>query len=147
MTESEFYMWRTLFAFTYVDNNLSLEEQDILHAFLSKVSFTKTQRDTLKDDLLHPKDVVSLYRKITRKEDKERLCVLARAIVWCEGDMDAQERKILKKLSCLSEPEEEEILHSTRNHPHIHDYYQHYAKAGMMGLAGLPQQHSVQMRA
>lgn len=132
--ESEFAMWRAVFAFAYVDNVLSLEEQDLLQTFLKKVPFSRDQLDTLKKDLAEPKDVVKLYKKISRDQDKERFCVLARAIVWCEGDMHEQERAILKKVSCFEEEEEEELLHSTRDHPHLHDYYQQYAKAGMMGL-------------
>jgi hypothetical protein len=142
--ESEFYMWRAVFAFTYADNMLSLEEQELLNAYLARVPFSKDQRDILKEDLRDPKDVVGLYKKITRKQDKERFCVLARAIVWCEGNMQEQEKAILKKVSCFGEKEEEEILHSTRNHPHINDYYQQYARAGMTGLFKVP--HSVEMR-
>ncbi len=145
ISESEFYMWRAVFAFTYVDNVLSLEEQELLQAYLKKVPFSKDQLATLKKDLQEPKDVVGLYRKITRQQDKERFCVLARAIVWCEGDMQEQERAILKKVSCFDEEEEEEILHATRDHPRLHDYYQQYAKAGMMGLFDVP--HRVELRA
>lgn len=144
ISESEFNMWRAVFAFTYVDNVLSLEEQGLLNSYLAKVPFTLAQRDILKDDLKDPKDVVMLYRRITGKEDKERFCVLARAIVWCEGDITAQEKAILKKVSCFDEEEEEEILHSTRNHPRIHDYYQDYARAGMVGLMKFP--HQVELR-
>lgn len=137
--ESEFNMWRAVFAFTYVDNMLSLEEQELLHSYLRKVPFSTAQRATLREDLQDPKNVVELYRKITRLEDKERFCVFARAIVWCEGDMSAQEKAILKKVSCFDEDEEEEILESTRDHPYLKTYYQQYAKAGMMGLFKNPQ--------
>jgi hypothetical protein len=144
--ESEFNMWRAVFAFTYVDNVLSLEEQELLHVYLKKVPFSKDQLAILKEDLLHPKDVVSMYKKITRKEDKERFCVLARAIVWCEGDMSGQEKAILKKVSCFEDDEEEmEILESTRDHPYLKTYYQQYAKAGMMGILDMP--HKVELRA
>lgn len=143
--QSEFAMWRAVFAFTYVDNVLSLEDQDLLHAFLKKVPFSKEQLAILKKDLAEPKDVVALYQKITRQQDKERFCVLARSIVWCEGDMHEQERAILKKVSCFEDDEEEELLHSTRGHPHLRDYYQQYAKAGMMGLLKVPP--SLQMSA
>lgn len=137
-------MWRAVFAFTFVDNTLSLEEQELLQSYLKKVPFSHSQLETLKNDMRNPsKDVVGFYRKITNKADKERFCVLARAIVWCEGDMDAQERAILKKVSCLSEPEEEEIFHSTRDHPHINTYYREYAKAGMVGLFKTP--HSLEI--
>lgn len=144
ISESEFYMWRAVFAFTFVDNSLSLEEQELLQSYLQKVPFSKDQLETLKNDMRNPgKDVVGFYRKITSPEDKKRFCVLARAIVWCEGDMAAQERAILKKVSCLSEPEEEEIFHSTRNHPRISTYYQDYAKSGMVGLFKTP--HSLEI--
>lgn len=126
-------MWRAVFAFTFVDNVLSLEEQQLLQSYLSQVPFTVDQLATLRQDLLHPQDVETLYKQISDSEDKKRFCVLCRAIVWCEGDMNAQERKILQKVSCLkSDPDE--ILVSTRNHPHINDYYQSYAKTGMVGL-------------
>ena len=144
ISDSEFSMWRAVFAFTFVDNTLSIEEQELLQSYLQKVPFSGEQLERLKEDMRNPdKDVVSLYRKITNPEDKKRFCVLARAIVWCEGDMAEQEKKILKKVSCLSEPEEEEIFHSTRNHPHIHTYYQEYAKAGMVGLFKTP--HSLEI--
>lgn len=133
--ESEFAMWRAVFAFTYVDNVLSLEEQELLQTYLKKVPFSADQLRILKKDLMEPKDVVGLYKKITRKEDKERFCVLARAIAWCEGNMLKQEMAILKKVSCFGEDGgDKELLRSTRGHPHLHDYYQQYAKAGMMGL-------------
>ena len=141
--ESEFNMWRAVFAFTFVDNLLSLEEQDLLQSYLRKVPFSQGQLEMLKEDMRNPKDVVGLYRKITNPEDKKRFCVLARAIVWCEGDMDEQEKRILKKVSCLSEPEEDEILRSTRDHPHIKTYYQEYARAGMVGLFKTP--HSLEI--
>ena len=145
ISQSELYMWRAVFAFTFVDNVLSLEEQELLQSYLTKVPFSEDQLETLKNDMRNPsKDVVGFYRKITKPEDKKRFCVLARAIVWCEGDIAEQEKAILKKVSCLSEPAEEEILHATRDNPHIKTYYQEYAKAGMMGLFKTP--HSLEVR-
>lgn len=138
ITESEFYMWRAVFAFAYVDNVLSLEEQELLQSYLAQVPFSSAQRIILKEDLRDPKNVVGLYKKITSPEDKKRFCVLARAIVWCEGDVTEQERAILKKVSCFGEKEEQEILHSTRDHPHIEAYYNQYAKSGTIGLFKTP---------
>ncbi len=143
ISESEFAMWRAVFAFTFVDNTLSLEEQDLLQSYLATVPFSNQQRIILKEDLRDPKDVVSLYRKITNPEDKKKFCVLARAVVWCEGDITKQEAAILKKVSCMGEKIEEEILHSTREHPHIGAYYEQYAKSGVVGLFKTP--HLVEM--
>ncbi len=134
ITESEFIMWRAVFAFAFVDNNLSLEEQELLKSYLYQVPFSTAQLVVLREDIQNPKDVVPLYRKITDHADKKRFCVSARAIVWCEGDMTGQEKEILKRVSCMYEKAEEGILHSTRNHGDVDHYYQQYAKSGVMGL-------------
>ena len=145
ISESEFFMWRAIFAFAYVDNMLSVEEQELLHSYLANVPFSNRQRIILKDDLRDPKDVSELYGHITRQEDKTRFCVLARALAWCEGDVTEQEKAILKKMSCMGVVEDQEILQKTRDHPHIEAYYQQYAKAGMMGLFQQP--HILEIRA
>lgn len=141
---SEFAMWRAVFAFAYVDNSLSLEEQEILNSYLAKAPFSIAQRMILKDDLQHPKDVTTFYKQITRPEDKTRFCVLARAIAWCEGNVSAQEKYILKKMSCFGEVVDEEILLKTRHHPHVETYYNQYAKSGMIGLFREP--HILEIR-
>lgn len=144
ITESEFFMWRAIFAFAYVDNTLSIEEQELLHSYLANVPFSNTQLIILKDDLRNPKDVSDLYKHITRPEDKTRFCVLARALAWCEGDVSEQEKAILRKMSCMGEVEEMGILRKTANHPHVEAYYHEYAKAGMMGLFTQP--HLLEIR-
>lgn len=48
--------------------------------------------------------------------------------------MAKQEEAILKRVTCLKDDRESEHLHASRHHPHIHDYYQQYAKSGGIGL-------------
>ncbi|MBU0859787.1 MAG: hypothetical protein KJ667_07600, partial [Alphaproteobacteria bacterium] len=99
---STFYMWRAVFAFALVDNMLSIEEQKLLKVYLDTVPFSDAQRAVLRADFKTPQNVESLYKKITNPADRERFCVLARALVWCEGDMDRQEEIILRRVSCLA---------------------------------------------
>lgn len=132
--DSEFYMWRAVFAFALVDNVLSLEEQTLLQAYLKVAPFSFQQIAVLKSDFERPQNIEAFYKKITRSQDKEKFCILARAIAWCEGDMQRQEQAILKKVSCLKDRADDDVLRRTRNNPHIETYYQEYAKAGMMGL-------------
>lgn len=127
-------MWRAVFAFSLVDNMLSMEEQRLLQTYLNAVPFSPAQLDILKQDFRTPQDVETLYKQITDPAHKERFCVLARALVWCEGHMERQEEAILKKVACLGQGDDLNILRGTRNHPHIEDYYQHYARAGVVGL-------------
>lgn len=132
--ESEFNMWRAVFAFSLVDNVLSVEEQKLLKSSTISIPFSAAQLAALKEDFKKPQDIELLYRKITAPKDKERFCVLARALVWCEGNMDAQEERILKKVFCLKNGADDDVLRRSRNNKHLHDYYKSYAKAGMAGL-------------
>ena len=136
--QSEFYMWRAVFAFSLVDHMLSLEEQKLLQSSAKTVPFSQTQIDILKNDFKKPQNVEDLYRKITNPKDKQRFCVLARALAWCEGNMDRQEETILKKLSCLAKGADDDVLSRTRGHPHVDAYYRQYTKAGMVGLFKTP---------
>lgn len=145
VSDSEFSMWRAIFAFALVDNILTIEEQALLQSYESKVPFSNAQRDILKQDFTKPQDVVGLYRQISEAEDKKRFCVLARALTWCDGDMDRQEAGILKKASCFGVSPDSEILASTRDDPHIQNYYQQYAKAGVSGLFKVPPSVAIQV--
>ena len=120
---SEFAMWRAVFAFALVDNVLSLEEQEVLQGYLRNVPFSRAQRIILQNDFKKPQNVVMLYKRITDTYHRRQFCALARAIVWCEGNMDRQEEEILRRVSCFKEKAEAEILHSSRLHPDLENYY------------------------
>ena len=127
-------MWRAVFAFSLVDNMLSIEEQRLLQSYLNAIPFSPAQIDILKNDFREPQDVEALYRLIDNPEHRERFCILVRALVWCEGNMEKQEERILRNVSCLGQGADADVLRRTRNHPHLDDYYQHYARAGVVGL-------------
>ncbi len=132
ITASEFYMWRAVFSFAFVDNTLSIEEQELLQSHMNKVPFSTSQLEILKEDFKNPPNVVEMYNRITNQDHRQHFCVLARALVWCEGDMDAQEEKILKRVSCLKGNDGMETLRKSREH--AGDFYKHYAKAGVVAL-------------
>lgn len=138
-------MWRAVFAFSLVDNILSIEEQQLLVAYLKAVPFSDIQLEILKEDFIHPQNVEYLYRQITEQRHKERFCILARALVWCEGDIIRQEEIILKRLSCLGHGVDKDILNLSRHHPHIRTYYQNYARAGLAGV--MKTRPAIQIRA
>ncbi len=134
ISDNEFTMWRAVFAFSLVDNILSIEEQRLLQNYLNAVPFSPAQLAILKNDFREPQDVEALYRSINDPAYRERFCVLARALVWCEGNMEKQEERILRNVACLGHGADADLLRRTRNHPHLDDYYQHYARAGMAGV-------------
>ncbi|PZP57379.1 MAG: hypothetical protein DI586_00370 [Micavibrio aeruginosavorus] len=140
ISDSEFNMWRAVFAFSLLDNFLSLEEQKLLRSYKAKTPFSKEQLDILSHDFERRQDIGNFYNRITDAEDRKQFCVLARALTWSDGSMGAQEKEILKRASCLDTEEGREILQSTRDHPHLKHYYQSYSKAGVVGLFSVPHQ-------
>lgn len=134
LNDSEFHMWRALFALAFVDNAVSTQEKSILKAYQSGTMFSPEQLAVLRDDFMHPKNVEALHSKITDPRHKARFCALARVLLWCDGDPDRQEEEILRRVACLKEPAEYDILRASRNSPHLHAYYGRYHDAGMLGL-------------
>lgn len=132
LSDSEFHMWRAVFAFSLADNLLSLEEQGMLRSYVRSVPFSPAQLAILKNDFNKPQNVEAMYKKITDPEHKQRFCMLARALAWCEGDMDEQEEKILRRVSCLAHGEDNRIFRESRTHPGLHDVYQAYMKMETM---------------
>ena len=133
ISDSEFYMWRAVFAFSFADGVLSVEEQDILSQHIARVPFSKRQMEILHEDFKEPKDAEEMYKGIIDDQDKERFCSLARALAWCEGDMDAQEKLILRRLDCLNTPEGFQLLQKTRNPAAIQTYRDQYKRYGLGG--------------
>jgi hypothetical protein len=136
VSESEFYMWRAVFAFAFVDNILSVEEQELLQTYANTVDFSMMQRQVLRLDFKSPPNVVEMFSKITEERHKKHFCVLARALAWCEGNMDQQEAAILKRVHCIKGSKDENILRQSRDYADT--YYQYYAKAGISGLLKSP---------
>lgn len=146
VSESEFSMWRAVLAFAFVDNHLSLEEQQTLNRYVFSISFSDKQLKTLRQDFSEPQNVETLYKRITEAKDKKRFCEMARVLAWCEGDMTKQEETILKRLSCLKD-DKDETLKSTRESDFIKHYHSQYEKAeSMSAFFGSHRPQQVEMR-
>ncbi len=140
ISDSEFNMWRAVFAFSLLDNFLSIEEQKLLKSYKAQVPFSKQQLNILARDFETRQNIEIFYQKITDEDDRKQFCVFARALTWSDGNMDAQEKEILKRASCLDTEKGRKILESTRDHPDLNHYYTQYAKAGVVGLFNVPHQ-------
>lgn len=131
-------MWRAVFAFSLVDRTLTMEEQKLLSQYLSSVPFSAEQVNVLMDDFKLPQDVEKLYNKISDPKDRKRFCELARTLVWSKGDMDLQEKIILKRVSCLGTKEGKATLNESRNSEWVIGYHESYEKAGILGMMQHP---------
>lgn len=98
ITESQFYMWRTLFAIAHADNILADGEIEYMARVLEEISFTPQQTAILKDDITAPKDIEQMFAGITDVQDRILFFDLARELVWADGDFGQEEQSAIIKL-------------------------------------------------
>lgn len=96
--ESQFNMWRTLFAMTHADDVVTDEEVRFMMEALEDLPFSKEQRDVLEDDIYNPKDIVEMFRKIDNPTRQAEFFKFARTLVWIDGDYGEEEQEIMLKL-------------------------------------------------
>ncbi len=142
---SEFYMWRAVFAFAMADREITPGEAALLREYRASLRFTPEQAAQMEQDFAYPPDVQDMYRQITLPEHKQRFCAMARALAWCEGDLDKQDERILKRVSCLGTMEERDHLRKSRENPELQSYYDQYTRNGVTGFYRPP--HVLEVRA
>jgi hypothetical protein len=116
VSDDKFAMWRAVFAFALVDGKLTLEEQNILTHHIETVPFSREQVKILRDDMRAPHDVEALYSEISANAHQEEFCALARTLVWCDGDIDLQEKEILQRVGCFQKRDALEMLKNSSGH-------------------------------
>lgn len=98
VSESQFYMWRTLFAITHADNILDDGEIEFMAKVLEDIDFSEQQTAILKDDIQTPKDIEEMFKGITELEDRFQFFSFARELVWADGDFGQEEQSAMIKL-------------------------------------------------
>jgi hypothetical protein len=98
VTDSEFYMWRTLFAIAHADEIVTREEVRFMAEALEDIEFSEEQRTVLSGDIKHARDIGEMFTKITSKNDQAKLFQHARELVWADGEFGAAEQKIMINL-------------------------------------------------
>ncbi len=98
VSESRFYMWRTLFSVAHADNVVTDEEIAFMAHILEDINFTDEQTTLLKDDIINPKNVEDMFRGVTDQHDRKEFFGFARDLVWVDGDFGAQEQSVMIKL-------------------------------------------------
>lgn len=98
VSESRFYMWRTLFALVHADNKVSDEEVRFMAEAMEGVNFSSEQHDILMQDMSHPQDVTEMFARVTDVADQAEFFNLARTLVHIDGEYCATEQELLLKL-------------------------------------------------
>jgi hypothetical protein len=99
LDESQFYMWRTLFALVHADHVVTREEQTFMESALDQLTLTDYQRSILVSDTMESADIAEMFKRITDQNDRVEFFRHARILVWCDGDFDQLEQEILAQLT------------------------------------------------
>ncbi len=98
VTESQFYMWRTLFALAHADNVVTNEEVRFMAEALEDVSFSEAQKAALKEDIKTPQDIAEMFRGVSDAQDQAKFFKFAHDLVWADGDYGKAEQDIMLRL-------------------------------------------------
>ncbi len=98
ISDSQFYMWRALFALVHVDHIVSNEEVRFMAEALEDIPFSRVQRDILIEDIHTAQDVLEMFIKITDPLDQARFFEFAHDLVHIDGEYGIEEQKIMLKL-------------------------------------------------
>jgi hypothetical protein len=98
LTDSQFYMWRTLFAISHADGVVSNEEIRFMVEALEDIPFSDEQKTLLKDDIKSPRDPVEMFSQISDVRDQAKFFQFARGMVYADGDYGKAEQELLLKL-------------------------------------------------
>ena len=99
--DSEYYMWRTLFAVAHADNKVTDEEVRFMAAALADVPFSEEQREQLQKDASNAQDIEEMFIKITDVKDQAAFFKFAHELVHIDGDYGAEEQEVMLRLKEL----------------------------------------------
>lgn len=110
LSNSRFNMWRAVIAMVHADGVVTPHELDFINRHISQSPLSDEQRSMLNADIGTAQDVYVMFSRIDDTEDKEDFFVLARALSWCDGDLDKQEANILAQLQAMDITESDKRL-------------------------------------
>jgi hypothetical protein len=98
ISDSRFYMWRSLFAIAHADAVVAAEERSLMNRILAEEPFNEEQRDILRRDMEHKEDVRILFSRVSEQQDRSEFFDFARKLVWTDGHFGPEEQKLLVDL-------------------------------------------------
>ncbi|MBX2833618.1 MAG: TerB family tellurite resistance protein [Micavibrio sp.] len=101
ISQSEFYMWRTLFAIAHADHVVTDEEVRFMSEALEDVDFSPEQYAVLKDDIVNEQDIEEMFKGITDVKDQAALFKYARQLCHIDGDFGEEEQEVIMRLQKL----------------------------------------------
>ena len=113
ISNSRFYMWRAVVSMAHADGVVTPQELSFINDYLKDIALSEGQRQIIGQDIGEVQDVYQLFSNIKNRQDKADFFALARALSWCDGDFDAQEKYIIEHLERIV-VENKEIVQESR---------------------------------
>ena len=98
LNNSRFHMWRAVVAIAHADGVVTPHELFFINEYLKDITLSDEQREVIGQGLRNAQDIAHIFGQITEHQDQVDFFALARALSWSDGDFDAQEKKIIKRL-------------------------------------------------
>ena len=115
LSESRFYMWRTVVAMIHADGVVTPHELAFVHDYMKDLELSEEQQKTIHQDIEQPQPIHEMFGEIEELQDRKEFFALARALCWCDGDFDAQEKSILEYLEqSHNMAEYHKLMHDSR---------------------------------
>jgi len=115
ISESRMCMWRAVIAMVHADGVVTPHEMAFVQDSIRNIDLSDSQIQIIADDLQTPQDSYEMFSRIDNPLDKKDYFSLARAVSWCDGDLDKQEELIIKNLEKLHMNDEEmKMLNQSR---------------------------------
>lgn len=96
--QKTFGLWRAVFALSHADGVVSVEEKGYIEGMMEVFKFSSKQRQIIEDDLSSQPNIEELFAALDTAECKRQFFIMAKNIVWCDGEFHEQEKRVLDNI-------------------------------------------------
>jgi len=101
VTDSQFYMWRAIFALAHADDVVSPEELRFMSEVMEDIPFSDEQKAVLKSDATEEQSVEAMFKKISDPLDQAEFFRFASKLAHIDGDFGEEEQEIMLRVKQL----------------------------------------------
>lgn len=101
ITESQFFMWRAVFALAHADDVVTNEELRFMAETLEDIPFSNAQKTVLHNDAKEEQSVEAMFKRVTDPVDQAEFFRIASQIVHIDGDFGEEEQEVMLRLKQL----------------------------------------------
>ena len=101
INDSQFNMWRAIFALSGADEKVTDEEIIYLAKVLELVPFSDEQRGILRNEIREPPDITEVFLEISDQDDRANFFYYARMLACCDGEFGHREQDLITVLQSI----------------------------------------------